>query len=508
MPVMIDGDRLRLEEFLRVARDRETVRLKKSAARKAERCRKTLDEFLETGIPYYGINTGFGALAAKHIEKENLKKLQRNLIRSHSSGVGECLSEEIVRGVMLLRANVLAKGFSGVRRELVQFLIEMLNRGLVPQIPEKGSVGASGDLAPLAHLALSMIGEGEMKYRGRVMPAAEAMKQAGLQPVELQEKEGLALINGTQVMTAIAIFNLLEAEKLARIADIAGALTLEALLGSLSPFADDIQRVRPHPGQAESARNVLNLIRGSPLWKSHKGKGKVQDPYSIRCIPQVHGAIRDTLRFIRRTLEIEANSATENPLIFPEKKTILSGGNFHGEPIALAMDFLGIAITELGNISERRIDRLVNPPAQSGLPQFLIVDNGLNSGFMIVHVTAAALTSENRTLSHPATVDNIPTSANQEDHVSMGTIAARKTREIIRNCRHILAIELMASMQALDFHGHPSSKIIETIKQTVRREIPFLTEDARMDVHLNRMVRMIENDALLAPFGRARFRLR
>ena len=507
MPVTIDGDRLQLEEFLRVARGRETVRLKKTAVRKVEKCRKTLDEFLETGIPYYGINTGFGALAAKHIEKENLKKLQRNLIRSHSSGVGECLAEEIVRGVMLLRANVLAKGFSGVRRELVQFLIEMLNRGLIPQIPEKGSVGASGDLAPLAHLSLSMIGEGEIKYRGRVMPSAEAMKQAGLKPVELQEKEGLALINGTQVMTAIAIFNLLEGEKLAKIADIAGALTLEALLGSLSPFADDIQRVRPHPGQTESARNIRNLVRGSPLWKSHRGKGKVQDPYSIRCIPQVHGAIRDTLRFVRRTLEIEANSATENPLIFPEKKAILSGGNFHGEPVALAMDFLGIAITELGNISERRIDRLVNPPAQTGLPQFLIVDNGLNSGFMIVHVTAAALTSENRALSHPATVDNIPTSANQEDHVSMGTIAARKTREIVRNCKHILAIELMAAMQAIDFHDHPSSKILETIKQTVRRKVPFLTEDERMDVHLGRMVRMIENDALFAPFGRARFKL-
>ena len=508
MPVTIDGDRLQLEEFLKVARERETVQLKKTAARKVEKCRKALDEFLELGIPYYGINTGFGALAAKHIEKENLKKLQRNLIRSHSSGVGECLSEEIVRGVMLLRANVLAKGFSGVRRELVQFLIEMLNRGLIPQIPEKGSVGASGDLAPLAHLALSMIGEGEIKYRGRIMPSAEAIKQAGLKPVELQEKEGLALINGTQVMTAIAIFNLLEAEKLAKIADIAGALTLEALLGSLSPFADDIQRVRPHPGQTESARNVRNLVRGSPLWKSHRGKGKVQDPYSIRCIPQVHGAIRDTLRFVRRTLEIEANSATENPLIFPEKKAILSGGNFHGEPIALAMDFLGIAITELGNISERRIDRLVNPPTQTGLPQFLIIDNGLNSGFMIVHVTAAALTSENRTLSHPATVDNIPTSANQEDHVSMGTIAARKTREIVRNCKHILAIELMAAAQALDFYDYPSSKILETIKQTIRRQVPFLTEDERMDVHLGRMVRMIESDVLLAPFERARFRLR
>ncbi len=508
MTVRIDGDRLQLEDFLKVARERETVRLERRAARKVENCRKTLDEFLETGIPYYGINTGFGALAAKHIEKENLKRLQRNLIRSHSSGVGECLTEEIVRGVMLLRANVLAKGFSGVRLELVQFLIEMLNRGLIPQIPEKGSVGASGDLAPLAHLALSMIGEGEIKYRGQVMPSAEAMKQAGLKPVELQEKEGLALINGTQVMTAIAIINLLEAEKLAKIADIAGAMALEALLGSLSPFADDIQRVRPHPGQTVSARNVVNLVRGSPLWKSHRGKGNVQDPYSLRCIPQVHGAIRDTLRFVRRTLEIEANSATENPLIFPEKKAILTGGNFHGEPVALAMDFLGIAMTELGNISERRIDRLVNPPARTGLPQFLIVGNGLNSGFMLVHVTAAALTSENRTLSHPATVDNIPTSANQEDHVSMGTIAARKTREIVRNCKHILAIELMAAMQALDFHDHPSSKIIETIKKTVRRQVPFLAEDSRMDVPLDRMVRMIESGALLAPFGRTRFRLR
>ena len=446
-------------------------------------------------------------MASKHIEKQNLTKLQRNLVRSHSAGVGECLSEEIVRGIMLLRANVLAKGFSGVRVELIQFLIDMLNRGLAPQIPEKGSVGASGDLAPLAHLALAMIGEGEIRYRGRVMPAAQALKEVGLRPVELQEKEGLALINGTQVMTAIAILNLLEAEKLAKIADIAGALTCEAQLGNLSPFSGEIQRVRLHRGQSESAENVLRLIRGSPLWKSHRGKGKVQDAYSIRCIPQVHGAIRDTLRFVRRTLEIEANSATENPLVFPESNAILSGGNFHGEPVALAMDYLGIAITELGNISERRIDRLINPQAPSKLPQFLITDNGLNSGFMIAHVTASALTSENRTLSHPATVDNIPTSANQEDHVSMGTIAARKARQIVWNCKHILAIELMAALQAIDFYDRPSSPILESIKSEVRRQVPFLTEDSRMDVHLRRLVGMIDGDLLLKRLRRLKFRL-
>ena len=298
-------------------------------------------------------------------------------------------------------------------------------------------------------------------------------KKAGLRPLELLEKEGLALINGTQVMTAIGIFNLHEAENLAKTADIAGAMTFEAQLGSPSPFYDEIQDVRRHPGQMESARNILHLIKDSPLWLSHQGKKKVQDAYSVRCIPQVHGAVRDTLKHVRRVLEIETNSATENPLIFPDKKIILSGGNFHGEPVAFAMDFLAIAMTELGNISERRIDRLINPASNMGLPNFLVADNGLNSGFMIVHVTASALASENKSLAHPASVDNIPTSANQEDHVSMGTIGARKAREIIGNLAHILAIELMAAAQALDFYELKSSPPLESVKALIRQPGAF-----------------------------------
>ena len=497
MAIQIDGDRLTLEEFDRVARLRKRVELSPAAEEKIRNCRRVLEEFIHSDKPYYGINTGFGALAQRRIEKKDLKRLQRNLIQSHTAGVGPCLPADIVRGVILLRANVLAKGYSGVRLEVVQLLLDLLNKDIVPMIPSKGSVGASGDLAPLSHLAMVLIGEGEVLFQGQEQNAAAALKKAGLQPLELLEKEGLALINGTQVMTAIGIFNLLEAENLVKTADIAGAMTFEAQLGSPSPFYEEIQDVRRHPGQMESARNVMHLIKDSPLWISHQGKKKVQDAYSVRCIPQVHGAVRDTLKHVRRVLEIETNSATENPLIFPEKKIILSGGNFHGEPVAFAMDFLSIVMTELGNISERRIDRLINPASNMGLPNFLVADNGLNSGFMIVHVTASALASENKSLAHPASVDNIPTSANQEDHVSMGTIGARKAREIIGNLRLILAIELMAAAQALDFYELKSSQPLENVKALIRKQVPFLTEDTRMDLPIRHIADLIESGQLV-----------
>ncbi|MBN2345474.1 MAG: histidine ammonia-lyase, partial [Candidatus Aminicenantes bacterium] len=408
---------------------------------------------------------------------------------------------------MLLRANVLAKGYSGVRLDVVRLLLEMLNKDIVPLIPAKGSVGASGDLAPLSHLAMTLIGEGDVLYEGQEQAAAHALKKAGLQPLELLEKEGLALINGTQVMTAIGIFNLLEAEKLVRVSDIAGAMTFEAQLGDPSPFYEEIQEVRRHLGQMESARNLMHLVKDSPLWISHQGKKKVQDAYSVRCMPQVHGAVRDTLKHVRHVLEIEVNSATENPLIFPEKKIILSGGNFHGEPVAFAMDFLAIAMTELGNISERRIDRLINPASNMGLPNFLVADNGLNSGFMIAHVTATALASENKSLAHPASVDNIPTSANQEDHVSMGTIAARKTHEVIENLRSILAIELMAGAQALDFYDLKTSPPLESVKALIRRQVPFLNEDARMDKHIRHIADLVEDGRLIAAAEKTGLRL-
>jgi histidine ammonia-lyase len=424
-------------------------------------------------------------------------RLQKNLIKSHTAGVGDFLPEEIVRGIILLRANVLAKGNSGVRLKLVQLLLDLLNHHFVPFIPAKGSVGASGDLVPLSHLALVLIGEGYVSFRGKKVRSRTALKQAGLSPVILREKEGLALINGTQVMTSIGIFNLLDAERLVKIADITGAVTFEAQLGNPSPFYDEIQQVRPYPGQLKTSRNILKLIKNSPLWISHQGEKKIQDAYSIRCIPQVHGAVRDTLNHIRKTLEIEVNSATENPLIFPDKKLILSGGNFHGEPVAFVMDFLSIIITELGHMSERRIDRLLHPSTNMGLPPFLIQNDGLNSGFMIAHITATSLTSENRTLAHPSSVDNIPTSANQEDHVSMGTIGARTAREIIHNVKYILAIELMVGLQALDFYTLKSSKNIEKIKSKVRQKVPFLEKDHRLDLYFKEIVDMINNDSLL-----------
>ena len=436
MAIHIDGDRLTLEEFDRVARGASASSSPRPRRKRSATAGRVLEEFIHSDKPYYGINTGFGALAQRRIEKKDLKRLQRNLIHSHTAGVGPCLPADIVRGIILLRANVLAKGYSGVRLEVVQLLLDLLNKDIVPLIPSKGSVGASGDLAPLSHLAMVLIGEGEVLFQGREQDAAAALKKAGLQPLELLEKEGLALINGTQVMTAIGIFNLLEAENLAKTADIAGRHDLRGpARAAPRPSTRRSRTSAAIPGQMESARNIMRLIKDSPLWISHQGKKKVQDAYSVRCIPQVHGAVRDTLKHVRRVLEIETNSATENPLIFPDKKIILSGGNFHGEPVAFAMDFLSIVMTELGNISERRIDRLINPASNMGLPNFLVADNGLNSGFMIVHVTASALASENKSLAHPASVDNIPTSANQEDHVSMGTIGARKAREIIGNLR-------------------------------------------------------------------------
>lgn len=498
-PILIDGNTLTLEDFFRVARGGAPVGLTENAKKQIQKARDLLDEFLKTDKAYYGINTGFGALAARRIDKQDLKKLQRNLINSHTAGVGENLPDDIVRGVILLRANVLAKGYSGVRLEVAELLLALLNHNILPLIPAKGSVGASGDLAPLSHLASVLLGDGKVKLNGEIINTADAFKVAGLSPVELVEKEGLALINGTQVLTAIGVFNLLESEKLVEVADIAGAVVFEAQLGNPSPFLDEIHQVRPFQGQFETARSIRKLVKDSPLWESHGGDEKVQDAYSVRCIPQVHGAVRDTLRYVRSILEIEVNAATENPLVFPDLKRILSGGNFHGAPVSFAQDFLAIAMTELGNISERRIDRVINPATNMNLPPFLVKDNGLNSGFMIAHVTATSLTSENRILSHPASVDNIPTSANQEDHVSMGNFAARKAREIIKNVKYILAIELMAGLQALDFYDEKTSPLLEEIKAIVRKKVPFLENDARMDVYFNDIVQLIDSGELLRP---------
>ncbi len=498
MLIEIDGNTLTIEEFRQISQDYKKVGLSEKAKAGIKLSRDILEDFIKTGKAYYGINTGFGALASKRINSSDLKQLQRNLIKSHTAGVGEPLPDHIVRGTILLRANVLAKGYSGVRLSVVELLLEFLNRNILPILPAKGSVGASGDLAPLSHLALTLLGEGQVKYKGSIQDTSEVFSKEGISPLELVEKEGLALINGTQVLTSIGIFNLLNSENLVRTADIAGALTFEAQLGNPSPFFDEIQQVRPYSGQKDTAKNMMRLISNSPLWESHGGKNKVQDAYSVRCIPQVHGAVRDTIDHVRRILEIEINSATENPLIFPEKREILSGGNFHGAPVAFAMDFLAIAMTELGNISERRIDRVINPATNMDLPPFLIEDNGLNSGFMIAHVTATSLTSENRTLAHPASVDNIPTSANQEDHVSMGNFAARKAGEIIDNVKYILAIELMSSLQALDFYDKKTSPKLESVKKLVREKVPFLERDSRMDVLFEYIVEMIDSGDMVA----------
>ena len=433
-PLLLDGSHLDLDALEAVARQGRAVGLTAEARDAVGRARRVVEDVVARGDPAYGINTGFGSFADVHIPADRLRELQLNLVRSHAAGVGEPLAEAETRALMLLRANVLAKGFSGIRQETLERLLEMLNRRVHPVIPSQGSVGASGDLAPLAHLALALVGEGLAVHDGRLQPSAAALQAAGLGPVTLEAKEGLALINGTQLMTAVAALALIDAERLVRTADVLGALTLDALQGTDVAFDPRIHAARPHPGQAASARNLLRLLKGSALRESHRDCGKVQDAYSLRCIPQVHGAVRDALAYVGATVGVEMNAATDNPMVFAEADELLSGGNFHGEPVAIASDVLAIAVAELGGISERRIERLVNP-ALSDLPAFLAREGGVQSGLMLAHVTAAALASENKSLAHPASVDSIPTSANKEDHVSMGAFAARKAARVVANTR-------------------------------------------------------------------------
>ncbi|HEY7696805.1 MAG TPA: histidine ammonia-lyase, partial [Vicinamibacteria bacterium] len=450
MGVVLTGRSLTLAEIEDVARRGASVSLAPEARERVAASRAVVEEILRGDRVVYGINTGFGNFRNVVIARQDLDELQLNLVRSHSAGVGNPFSEGVVRAILLLRANALASGYSGVHPGTLDALLAMLNSGVHPVVPEKGSVGASGDLAPLAHVALALIGEGEATYRGERLKSGDALALAGLSPAKLHPKDGLALINGTQVISALLADAVVDARCLVRSADVIGALTLDALLGTDVAFDPRIHEARPHPGQTASARNLRLLLEGSALRKSHAECDRVQDSYSLRCMPQVHGAVRDALGYATGVLQIEINSATDNPMIFIEEKEVLSGGNFHGQPVALASDVLTIALTELGAISERRIERLVNPDL-SELPAFLVKEGGLNSGFMILQVTAAALASENKALSHPASVDSIPTSANQEDHVSMGVTAARKTREVASNLAHILGIELLAAAQALEF---------------------------------------------------------
>ena len=475
--IVIDGENLTVSDVVEVARYNKKVELTDTTIKKIVKSRAVVEHAIKDGRTVYGVNTGFGELASVSIGPKDLAKLQVNIIRSHSVGVGEPFSVEVVRGMMLLRANALAKGYSGVRLEVIQTLVALLNSGVTPIVPQQGSVGSSGDLAPLAHMALVMIGEGEAFYKGKRMSGADALKRAGINPVELKAKEGVALINGTQPMTSVGALTLHDSLNTVKDAIIAASLSLEALRGTRVALNEKIHAVRPHEGQNDVARIMRLILDDSEINQSHVNCGKVQDAYSLRCSPQVIGATLDTIRYVESVLETEINSATDNPLVFPDDDTVLSGGNFHGQPIALVMDFLGIALSELANISERRINRLVNPHL-SGLPPFLTTEGGLESGMMIAQYTAAALVSENKVLAHPASVDSIPTSADQEDHVSMGTIAARKAAAILENVKNVIAIEYMCALQGIDLLAPlTSSKALEKARQSIRELVDKLEDD-------------------------------
>jgi len=474
--IKIDGSSLSLKDVVLVSRNRKTVELDSSAVEGINNSRGFVEKILAENRVVYGITTGVGELANSLIQPKDVEKLQLNLIRSHATNVGEPFTEDVVRAIMLLRANALAKGFSGVRLTVIEMLLSLLNHSVYPHIPCKGSVGASGDLSPLAHLALVLIGEGECLVNGKRVDSITVLKKKGIKPVKLMAKEGLALINGTQVMAAIGCLVVQEADLLMKNAQIAGAMSLEALKGTSRAFDEKIHRVRPHAGQISCAANMRRIVAGSPIIASHVNCDKVQDAYTLRCIPQVYGAIMDTIEYAKKVLQVEINSATDNPLIFADEEEVISGGNFHGEPLAFIMDYLGIALSEIGSISERTIDRLVNPHI-SGLPPFLASKSGLNSGFMISQYTAAALVSENKILAHPASVDSIPTSAGQEDHVSMGCIAARHAWEILHNVENVLAIEMLCAAQGVDFHKLKPGKGTAAAHKNIRKHISHVDDD-------------------------------
>ncbi len=447
--ILITGNDLTLEQLSQVALEYASVKLHPDAHASMERSRALVEKLMRQERPVYGINTGFGKLSDVHIGQKKIEELQLNLVRSHACGVGKLLDEAETRGMILSRANVLAKGYSGTRPEVAVMLLDLLNHKIHPLIPSQGSVGASGDLAPLAHLGLVLIGEGEVYLNRRKLTSRAALRKCGLKPLRLGPKEGLSLLNGTQCMLSMGGLGLLAAETLVDTADVAAALSLDALKGTPTAFDDRIQQLRPYPGQAQSAANLRRLNAGSEIRISHLDCPKIQDAYSLRCVPQVHGAVRDTLAFARSIFETELNAATDNPLVFAVQEEVLSGGNFHGQPLALALDFMAIALTELASISERRIERLINPE-YGDLPPFLTKNPGLNSGFMMLQVTAAALTSECKVWSHPASVDSIPTSGNKEDHVSMGMGAALKLRGILENLKSVLSIELLCAAQGIN----------------------------------------------------------
>ncbi len=514
-PSVLVGQSLSLESLEDVARGGRQVEFPAEARSRVANSRAAVERLASRGdhAPLvYGVNTGFGALSETRISSVDVRQLQKNLVRSHSTGVGPDLDVPQVRGMMLLRAQVLALGCSGVRPELVDVLVAMLNARVHPRVPAQGSVGASGDLAPLAHLALAMIGEGEARIaEGPFLEAADALGRAGVQPVVLEAKEGLSLINGTQYMAAAGTLSLLDAERLCVVADIAGAMSLEALKGSSGPFDERLQLARPHPGQAVVARNLRAMLARSEIMESHRDCGRVQDAYSLRCMPQVHGASRDALAWVRATLACELNAITDNPSVFLRADggaDVISGGNFHGQPLAFALDLAAMATAELANISERRVEQLVNPALSTGLTPFLAPGSGLHSGFMIAQVASASLVSENKVLCHPASVDSIPSSAGKEDHVSMGSIAARKLEPVIVNVRHALAIEILTAAAGLDQRAPLApSPGVAAAHAVVRSRVAPLTEDRPLYRDIAKVVEFIVNGEIVEAVHRAIGRL-
>ena len=498
--IRLTGDDLRIEDVWAVAFDGAAAVLSDEAREKMRAARELVERAAHgTREHTYGINTGFGRFVSRSIPEEQTEELQLRLLRSHACGVGDPYPDTIVRAAMLLRANALAKGNSGARIETVELLLECLARGVIPVVPSRGSVGASGDLAPLAHLALPLVGEGEAYVDGERRSGSDALAEVGLQPTRLAAKEGLSLVNGTQFMAAYGALGVMRAQRLAKAADIACALSLEALQGSRTSFLPQIHRLRPLRGQAQSAANVIVQLEGSAIIEAHKWCDKVQDAYSLRCAPQVHGAARDLLEYVEGTVVVELNAATDNPLVLVEDELLVSNGNFHGQPVAFALDALAMACSELANISERRLERLVNPNLSDGLPAFLTVDGGLNSGFMIPQYVAASLVSENKSLCHPASVDSIPTSAGQEDHVSMGNAAALKAWQVVANSERALAIELLAGAQGVEFLAPLEPGVgARAAHDFVRSISPRLGDDRPLAPDIEAVAAAIRDGALVA----------
>jgi len=498
--ILIDGNSLSVEQVVEVALAKKgdiTVKLTSSSQEKILTAKNYVEQVVNKGKAVYGINTGFGALSNVHIDKEDLGQLQVNLIRSHCTGVGAPFSREVTRAIMLLRANCLASGFSGVNPEAIELLIDFINHDIIPFVPSKGSVGASGDLAPLSHIALCLIGEGQVTYSGKSVRSDFAISQIGKSPIVLGPKDGLALINGTAVMAALGSLAIVHADKIMKLADVAAAMTCDGVKGSQRAYDPRIQKLKPHPGQIAVAENLLALLKESEIMKSHDNCDKVQDPYSLRCVPQVHGACRQTLEHIRVVFDRELNAVTDNPLLFIEDDDVISGGNFHGEALALAMDYLAMGVAEICNISERRVEKMMNPTF-SELPAFLTGKSGLNSGLMIAHVTSAALVSENKYLCHPASVDSVPTSTDKEDHVSMGVTSGRKLLEVIENAYDCLSIEILCNTQAIEFQKPlKTSMAIQGAYDVVRRHVQPITEDRVFHYDMMAIKKLLKTDELI-----------